>query len=70
MSSYKTLKTFTSQVGRTFYYGNKISYSELKNLPYSEQNNFELIYNEEKQMKGFEQDELFNANDLEVSKED
>ena len=68
MSKYKCLKTFTSSTGRKFWYGGQLPYSDLKLLPYSEQNNFEFIYNEEKQMLGLSEDEGLreHASDLDL----
>lgn len=70
MSNYRCNKTFQSSIGQKIYFGTKLSYKDYASLPYSEQNNFSLIRDEEKEMRYLPEDELFNANDLEVSKED
>ena len=70
MSNYKCIRTFISSFGQGYWYGNKIAYIEYARLPYSEQNNFALIRDEEKEMKHVQQDDVFNANDLETTRED
>jgi hypothetical protein len=47
MPDYKCIRSFKSSNTINYYYGNKISSTEYNRLPYSDQNNFQKIYDDE-----------------------